>query len=62
MWNAVVERMVSRREHCRGHHREEEIVEALRQLPNSLPFMAAPAPGGLRSAQDLLSREYLASA
>src|SRR5260370_20722 len=24
MWNAIVARIVSRREYCRGHHREEE--------------------------------------
>jgi hypothetical protein len=39
-----------------------EIVEALGRAQKSLPFRAAPTPGGLRSAQDLLSREYPTSA
>jgi hypothetical protein len=39
-----------------------EIVETLRPLQKSFPFRAAPTLGGLRSAQDLLSREYRAFA
>src|SRR5229473_6729025 len=37
-------------------------VEALQRLQKSFPFRAAPILGGLRSAQDLLSREYPAFA
>src|SRR6267378_5048388 len=33
-------------------------VEALQWLRKSFPFRAARSLGGLRSAQDLLSREY----
>jgi|ERR1700676_975200 len=38
------------------------IVETLQRLQKSFPFRAAPTPGGLRSVQDLLSREYPTSA
>ena len=62
MWNAVVKRIMNGREYCRGRHRQEETPKLCSGYGKCFPFRVAPTLGGLRSAQDLLSREYPASA